>query len=204
MNDKKVINKAKLLRSWGRSSSLFDEKSEKIENRFNVNLEGIEYDAKFVFEEIGYNLEGNELGAAFGLAQLESLQENIKTRQKNFNKQINFFEKHSEFFENPKEIKNVSTAWLAFPILIKKTAPFKRKDFQIYLEKRNIQTRVVFTGNILKQPMMKNVKYKCSGAEYENSDSIMENGVLLPLHHGMKEAMFERLHSTIEEFISSY
>ena len=204
LNDKKVINKAKLLRSWGRSSSLFDEKSEKIENRFNVNLEGIEYDAKFVFEEIGYNLEGNELGAAFGLAQLESLQENIKTRQKNFNKQINFFEKHNEFFENPKEIKNVSTAWLAFPILIKKTAPFKRKDFQIYLEKRNIQTRVVFTGNILKQPMMKNVKYKCSDAGYENSDSIMENGVLLPLHHGMKEAMFERLHSTIEEFISSY
>ncbi len=204
LNDKKVINKAKLLRSWGRSSSLFDEKSEKIENRFNVNLEGIEYDAKFVFEEIGYNLEGNELGAAFGLAQLESLQENIRTRQKNFNKQINFFEKHNEFFENPKEIKNVSTAWLAFPILIKKTAPFERKDFQIYLEKRNIQTRVVFTGNILKQPMMKNVNYKCSDNGYENSDSIMENGVLLPLHHGMKETMFERLHSTIEEFISSY
>jgi CDP-6-deoxy-D-xylo-4-hexulose-3-dehydrase len=204
LNDKKVINKAKLLRSWGRSSSLFDEKSEKIENRFNVNLEGIEYDAKFVFEEIGYNLEGNELGAAFGLAQLESLHENIGTRQKNFNKQINFFEKHNEFFENPKEIKNVSTAWLAFPILIKKTAPFERKDFQIYLEKRNIQTRVVFTGNILKQPMMKNVNYKCSDNGYENSDSIMENGVLLPLHHGMKETMFERLHSTIEEFISSY
>ena len=204
LNDKKAISKAKLLRSWGRSSSLFDEKSERIENRFNVNLEGIEYDAKFVFEEVGYNLEGNELGAAFGLAQLESLQENIKTRQKNFNKQINFFENHNEFFENPKEIKNVSTAWLAFPILIKKTAPFKRKDFQIYLEKRNIQTRVVFTGNILKQPMMKNVKYKCSDAGYENSDSIMKNGVLLPLHHGMKEAMFERLHSTIEKFISSY
>ena len=204
LNDKKVINKAKLLRSWGRSSSLFDEKSEKIENRFNVNLEGIEYDAKFVFEEVGYNLEGNELGAAFGLAQLESLQENIETRQKNFNRQINFFKNHNEFFENPKEIKNVSTAWLAFPILIKKTAPFKRKDFQIYLEKRNIQTRVVFTGNILKQPMMKNVKYKCSDAGYENSDSVMENGVLLPLHHGMKETMFERLHSTIEEFISSY
>ena len=75
LNDQKAINKAKLLRSWGRSSSLFDEKSEKIENRFNVNLEGIEYDAKFVFEEIGYNLEGNELGAAFGLVQLENLKQ---------------------------------------------------------------------------------------------------------------------------------
>ena len=204
LNDQKVINKAKLLRSWGRSSSLFDEKSEKIENRFNVNLEGIDYDAKFVFEEIGYNLEGNELGAAFGLAQLENLKQNIYTRQLNFNKQIKFFDQYNEFFENPKEFDNVSTAWLAFPILIKKTAPFKRKDFQIYLEKRNIQTRVVFTGNILKQPMMKNIKYKLSKAGYNNSDAIMKNGVLLPLHHGMKDTMFDRLHSTIEEFLKQY
>ena len=204
LNDQKVINKAKLLRSWGRSSSLFDEKSEKIENRFNVNLEGIDYDAKFVFEEIGYNLEGNELGAAFGLAQLENLKQNINTRQVNFNKQIKFFDQYNEFFENPKEFDNVSTAWLAFPILIKKTAPFKRKDFQIYLEKRNIQTRVVFTGNILKQPMMKNIKYKLSRAGYNNSDAIMKNGVLLPLHHGMKDTMFDRLHSTIEEFLKQY
>ena len=58
LNDKKIIEKAKLLRSWGRSSSLYDEKSESIENRFNVDLDGIEYDAKFVFETSGYNLEG--------------------------------------------------------------------------------------------------------------------------------------------------
>ena len=69
INDKKVMEKAKLLRSWGRSSSLFDEKSEAIENRFNLDLDGIDYDAKFVFEIIGYNLEGNEVGAAFGLTQ---------------------------------------------------------------------------------------------------------------------------------------
>ena len=62
-----IYKKAKLLRSWGRSSSLFDEKSEPIENRFNVSLDGFEYDAKFVFEEIGHNLEGSEIGAAFGL-----------------------------------------------------------------------------------------------------------------------------------------
>ena len=78
LNDEKAIAKAKLLRSWGRSSSLFDEKSEAIENRFNIDLDGIEYDAKFVFETAGYNLEGNELGAAFGLAQLKKLKRNIE------------------------------------------------------------------------------------------------------------------------------
>ena len=77
INDEKVMKKAKLLRSWGRSSSLFDEKSEAIENRFNVELDGIDYDAKFVFESIGYNLEGNELGASFGLVQLKNLDQNI-------------------------------------------------------------------------------------------------------------------------------
>ena len=60
LNDDEIFKRSKLLRSWGRSSSLFDEKSEAIENRFNVSLEGIEYDAKFVFEKVGYNVEGNE------------------------------------------------------------------------------------------------------------------------------------------------
>ena len=67
LNDKNVIDKAKLLRSWGRSSSLFDEKSEEIENRFNINLGGIEYDAKFVFETVGYNVEGSELEVIEGI-----------------------------------------------------------------------------------------------------------------------------------------
>ena len=202
LNDEKAISKAKLLRSWGRSSSLFDEKSEAIENRFNIDLDGIEYDAKFVFETSGYNLEGNELGAAFGLVQLKSLQRNIETRQANFNKQKKFFNKYPDFFSNPEETKNISTGWLAFPILLKKTCSFSRKEFQIFLEKRNIQTRVVFTGNILRQPMMKNVKFKVNNYGYPNADAVMERGVLLPLHHGMTNSMFERLHQTIDEFIN--
>ena len=85
----------------------------------------------------------------------KSLKKNIQIRKSNFKKQYKFFNKYKNYFTNPEEIKNSSTAWLAYPILINKNAPFSRKDFQIYLEKRNIQTRVVFTGNILRQPMMK-------------------------------------------------
>lgn len=200
INNKTVMEKAKLLRSWGRSSSLFDEKSEEIENRFNIKLGNIDYDAKFVFETVGYNLEGNELGAAFGLAQLKKLNKNIKTRQKNFQKQCNFFKSYSDFFVNPEETHGANTAWLAFPILIKPDAPFSRKEFQIFLEKRKIQTRVVFTGNITKQPMAKEFKYVANN-EFINSDNVMKNGVLLPLHHGMSDSMFQRLHDTIDDFI---
>ena len=141
INDEEVMKRAKLLRSWGRSSSLYDEKSEAIENRFNVDLEGIDYDAKFVFSSIGYNLEGNEVGASFGLSQLEKLSENIKIRKENYQRQIEFFGKHDEFFTNPQEIEGSDTAWLAFPIQIKETAPFSRREFQIYLEKRNQQKK---------------------------------------------------------------
>ena len=204
LNDKKIIEKAKLLRSWGRSSSLFDEKSEAIENRFDINLEGIDYDAKFVFEAVGYNVEGSEIGAAFGLEQLKKLQKNIITRKNNFKRQCEFFDQHKKYFSNPLEVGDINTAWLAFPVLINENAPFSRKEFQIYLEKRNIQTRVVFTGNIIKQPMMKGVKYKVLEGGYPNADAVMERGVLLPLHHGMKDSMFERLHKTITEFIECF
>ena len=205
INDKNVMERAKLLRSWGRSSSLFDENSESIENRFNIKLDGIDYDAKFVFETVGYNLEGNELGAAFGLAQLEKLQANIKTRQENFKKQFNFFKNYSNFFINPEETHGSNTAWLAFPILINDDAPFSRREFQIFLEERNIQTRVVFTGNILRQPMVKNIE-KRHGDEssYPNSDKVMRDGVLLPLHHGLTKEMFDRLHETIDTFIKQF
>ena len=94
------------------------------------------------------------------------------------------FEKYRDFFENPIEFNGVNTAWLAFPILITKKAKFSRRDFQIFLEKREIQTRVVFTGNVTKQPMCNGINFKVS-KKVTQTDSVMERGVLLPLHHGM-------------------
>jgi CDP-4-dehydro-6-deoxyglucose reductase, E1 len=203
LNEENLIEKAKLLRSWGRSSSLFDEDSEAIENRFNIMLDGLEYDAKFVFAIPGYNLEGNEMGAAFGLVQLESLENNIEVRQENLAMQRKFFDKYSEYFSSPNELSNSHTAWLAFPILIKDTAPFTRKEFQIYLEKRDIQTRVCFTGNVLRQPMAQGIPKVVREEGYPNADAIMERGVLLPVHHGMTDEMFNRLHANIDEFIAT-
>ena len=202
LNDSKAIENAKLLRSWGRRSSLYDDKSESIKNRFNIKLDGINYDAKFVFDKIGYNLEGSEIGAAFGLAQLKKLEENIKIRQKNFKIQCKFFKQYEKFFCIPEEFYGSKTAWLAFPVLINKNANFSRKEFQIFLEERKIQTRVIFTGNILRQPMCKGIKKITRKEGYPISDEIMKNGILLPLHHGMTVDMFSRLHNCIEEFLA--
>ena len=204
INDDKVMEEAKLLRSWGRSSSLYDEKSEAIENRFNVDLDGIEYDAKFVFSRVGYNLEGNELGASFGLIQLKKLNDNIKVRQLNFKRQVDFFSKYPQFFINPHETELSETAWLAFPIQLKENIPFSRKEFMIFLEKRNIQTRVVFTGNINRQPGFIDIDKVLVKDGYPNADYVMRHGILLPLHHGLNEEMFNKLHSTIELFLHKY
>jgi CDP-6-deoxy-D-xylo-4-hexulose-3-dehydrase len=203
INDDEQLRYAKLLRSWGRSSSVFDEKSEAIENRFNVDIDGMKYDAKFVFEAIGYNLEGSEIGAAFGLEQLNDLQNNIETRRKNYQSQINFFKKYEEFFLLPEETKGAKTGWLAFPIIVKNSAPFERRDFQIFLEKRNIQTRVVFTGNITRQPGFKNIEMRKS-KDLSNADNIMRGGVLLACHHGLNDEMFFHMHQVISEFISGF
>ncbi|MDB3859630.1 DegT/DnrJ/EryC1/StrS family aminotransferase [Candidatus Pelagibacter sp.] len=203
-NDKKKYLKAKLLRSWGRSSSLFDESSEKIENRFNIKLDGILYDKKFVFEQIGHNLEPSELGAAFGLVQLKKLKTNLKKREVNFKKHSDYLKKYSNYFILPKQLPGSRSGWLAYPITITDKAPFSRTQMQIFLEKKNIQTRVVFTGNILRQPGFKNIKAKKSLKGYPEADKVMKNGILIACHHGLTKKMMSHIHNSIDEFIAKY
>jgi CDP-6-deoxy-D-xylo-4-hexulose-3-dehydrase len=203
-NDKKQYIKAKLLRSWGRSSSLFDEKSEKIENRFNIKLDGISYDKKFVFEKIGHNLEPSELGAAFGLVQLKKLKTNLRKREINFNLHTKFLKKYSKYFILPKQLPQSKSGWLAYPITITENAPFSRTQMQIFLEKKNIQTRVVFTGNIIRQPGFKNIKAKKDKKGYPEADKVMKNGILIACHHGLTRAMIKHIHNSIDEFLLRY
>jgi CDP-4-dehydro-6-deoxyglucose reductase, E1 len=183
-NDYKLYKKAKLLRGWGRSSATFNE-SESINKRFNVKISGIDYDAKYVFSEMGYNFLPSEISAVFALEQLKKLKENIIIRNRNFSKLISFFKNYSDLFNLPEMYSGVKTPWLAFPLVIKKNKLFNRKELQIHFEKNNIQTRTIFTGNILKQPVMKNKMYKYFKDCNNVADDVMKNGILLGCHHGM-------------------
>ncbi len=203
VNTEAFYDRGRLLRSWGRSSSLFVE-SEAIENRFNVEVDGIPYDAKFVFEEPGYNIEPSELGAAFGLVQLDDLAYNIDTRTENFRKMSAFFAQYEEYFILPKQLPNSRTGWLAFAVTIRDTAPFIRRDLQIFLEKRNIQTRTVFTGNILRQPGFKNLPSKKAAGGYPEADRVMRGGMLLACHHGLSEVQIAHVMESVSEFVSQY
>jgi CDP-4-dehydro-6-deoxyglucose reductase, E1 len=202
VNEDAHFNRGKLLRSWGRSSSLFVE-SEAIENRFNVQVDGIPYDAKFVFEEPGYNIEPSEMGTAFGLVQLSKLGANIDTRTANYTAMRNFFAQYEEYFVLPKQLPNSRTGWLAFPVTIKDNAPFKRTELQIFLEQRNIMTRTVFTGNILRQPGFKNVAHTVSSNGCPQSDFVMRGGMLLACHHGLRQEQLDHVMESIQLFMNS-
>lgn len=203
VNDEALARRGLLLRSWGRSSSLFAD-SESIERRFNVDLQGIPYDAKFVFEEMGYNIEPSEMGAAFGLVQLDKLDRNIAAREYHFERHLAFFEQYARWFVLPQQLAEARTGWLAFPLTVRDDAPFTRRDLQIFLEQRDIQTRVVFTGNILRQPAMAGVEARVSPEGYPVADAVMRGGILLACHHGLDDAQIDYIHESFEAFADQF
>ena len=199
-NNKKYYNKAKLLRSWGRMSSLLKD-SENIKSRLNIKLKGFQYDRKFIFVEAGYNFEPSEIGAAFGLEQLKKLKNFAKMRNNNFKLHFNFFKKYPNFFYTPEIIQGVKTNFLAYPVILKSNISFSRKEFQIYLEKNNIQTRPIFSGNILRHPGFENLASKVNKInQFINTDYIMKYGLLIGCHQGLQKKDILRLHSIISKF----
>lgn len=196
-------NRAKVLRGWGRSSSRMNE-SESFKKRFGQNLDGIPYDAKFIFDDIGYNFLPIEIGSAFGNAQLDKLPSFKKTREYNYKYLYNFFKQFEDFFILPHQDKNVETQWLAFPLMIKPSALFSRLELVRFLEKNNIQTRPVFTGNILRQPGYQSIKRKELKAGYPVTDSIMRNGFIIGCHHGLTPSHLQKIEKVFTNFLRKF
>lgn len=200
-NNKKFFTKAKVLRSWGRMSTLIKD-SENINKRLGIKLKGFDYDRKFVFSESGYNFEPSEIGASFGLVQLKKFKKFNMLRNRNFKLHYNFFKKLNDYFIVPKIEKSVKTNFLAYPIILKNNKKFSRKQIQIFLEKQNIQTRPIFTGNTLRHPAFSNlINNKNKLNSFKNADYIMKYGLLIGCHQGLKEKDISYIHSKIMKFI---
>ena len=202
-NNKKYYNLAKVLRSWGRMSTLIKD-SENIKKRLNIKLAGIEYDKKFVFSEVGYNFEPSEIGAAFGLVQIEKFQRFSNQRNKNFFLHKKFFEKLKKYFIIPELLEGVYTNFLAYPVILKPNLKFKRKELQVFLEKNKIQTRPIFSGNILRHPAFKVLISKQNKLNsFKNSDYIMKYGLLIGCHQGLKDNNIKYIHKIFSNFLKS-
>ena len=202
-NSKKNYKRSKILRSWGRMSSIMKD-SENIKKRLGIKLMGIEYDRKFVFSESGYNFEPSEIGACFGLEQLKKFKKFNKIRNENFYNHYKFFKNYQDFFILPKIFKSVKTNFLAYPIILKNNKNFNRKALQIFLEKNKIQTRPIFSGNILRHPAFeKLISSRNKLAYYKNADFIMRNGILIGCHQGLAPKNISFIHSVIKKFLAN-
>jgi CDP-6-deoxy-D-xylo-4-hexulose-3-dehydrase len=206
VNDKKWADRLVVLRGWGRQSSLFGEKqnSELIENRFRTKLHGIPYDNKFIFSEVGYNFLPLELSSAFALAQLNRFPHFAEKRSQNYKHLFDFFQKFKNFFTLARQTDQSETVWLAFSLIIKPDAPFNRLEIVKFLEENNIQTRPIFTGNILKQPGFQNIKHKKFTREFPNTEYIMKNAFVVGSHHGLVQEQLDHLKVKFEEFLSRF
>ncbi len=138
---------------------------------------------------------------AFGLVQFKKLNDNISLREKVFALHTEFFSQYKDWFILPKQLPHSRTGWLAFALTIKDDAPFNRRQLQIFLEKRNIQTRTVFTGNILRQPGFQHIKRLENEKGYPHADQVMRGGILLGCHHGLTSEMIAHIHQSFEEFV---
>ena len=178
--DKESFELGLSLRGWGRRSSLY-KNSEDYERRFNAKIDGINYDDKYIFDDIAYNFLPSEISAAFALVQLQKLDINLNKRIENF-KFLKDNLSYSDNFFIPKTYKYIRTGWLAFPIILQNKLKNKRKEVQMFLERNGIQTRTIFTGNIMRQPVAKKFKWDSFG-DFDVSDEIMKTGILLGSHN---------------------
>lgn len=202
-NDPALERRARLLRGWGRSSSLLGE-SERIEDRFGVEADGVPYDNKFVFEGIGYNFLPSALAAAFGLVQLGRLSGFIEARIRNFTRLYEFFASYAHWFVLPRQRADTHIAWLAFPLIVRDDAPFCRRDLQEHLETLGIQTRTIFTGNILRQSGFRNIERRDHPAGYANADRVMRGGMLLGCHQGMDDEQLAYMFDALRQFMKRW
>lgn len=208
VHDDDLARRLVVLRGWGRQSSLYGENasSELLENRFTVELDGIPYDNKFIFSEVGYNFLPLELQAAFALVQLDRLPAFTRARRNHFASLFTFFKRYERWFVLPRQTPGCETAWLAFPVVIRGDAPFTRQELAVYLEERGVQTRPVFTGNALRQPAFRQIEHRLAmpTANHSHTDDVMRGGLVFACHQGLSDRQRAYVRRTLRTFLKRY
>jgi CDP-4-dehydro-6-deoxyglucose reductase, E1 len=194
---------AMVLRGWGRASSRMNE-AETVESRFQSTIDGIEYDTKFIFDDIGYNFLPSELAAAFGLVQLDRLDDYIARRMNNFARMTDFFRGYEHWFMLPRPSNKARVTWLAVPLIVRDDAPFTRRELQKHFERASIQTRTVFTGNVLRQPGFRGIERRESPGGFPNADRVMRGGMLVGCHQGMDSDDIDYVQQCFRKFVSGF
>jgi CDP-6-deoxy-D-xylo-4-hexulose-3-dehydrase len=201
LDDDELRDRGLLLRRWGRRSELHFFGSKRMDRNFWEDLDGIRYDNQFIFDELAWNFEPSELGAAFGLEQLKRLDDNLARRRRNFDLYTEFIRAHQDRFVVPRQLDGLETAWLCYPITIRPDAGFERAELQQYLDQRQVDTRTIWTGNATRQPMMKGVSFRTPPGGLPHADEVMVGGMILPCSHALTDTDVEYVIAQVDGFL---
>jgi CDP-6-deoxy-D-xylo-4-hexulose-3-dehydrase len=201
-NNNELRQIAESFRDWGRDCYCSPGKDNTCGRRFCWKLGNLPkgYDHKYTYSHLGYNLKITDMQAACGLAQLAKVDTFIRRRKDNFNFLKNRFASCEEFLILPEATTGSEPSWFGFPITLRENAPISRVDLLGYLEQKRVGTRLLFAGNLTKQPYMIGRNYRVSG-ELTNTDFVMHNTFWIGLQPSLSEEMLDYSSSQIETFL---
>lgn len=177
INDPRLHRVVLTMRNWGRGcwcTSLEKNPDGACCNRFNFKIDGIPIDHKYYFLELGYNLKPVELQAAMGYVQLQHFPKMAQKRRLNFQNFYNYFKNYEKYFILPRSLPQTDPCWFSFPLTLRDSLPFSRREITEYLESQKIETRTVFAGNVVRQPAMRRARYKVIG-ELRHADKVLKD-----------------------------
>ncbi len=193
---------AESFRDWGRDCYCPPGKDNTCGKRFCWKLghlpEG--YDHKYTYSHLGYNLKITDMQAACALAQLERAPIFIEKRKNNFKFLKNRLKSCEDYLQLPEATEGSDPSWFGFPITVKETSPVSRLDLITYLDQKKIGTRLLFAGNLTRQPYMIDLKYRVSG-NLTNTDNVMNNTFWIGVQPSLSEEILDFVASTIETYL---
>jgi CDP-4-dehydro-6-deoxyglucose reductase, E1 len=192
---KKIVES---FRDWGRDCWCDPGKENTCGKRFDWQLGGLPhgYDHKYTYSHIGYNLKATDMQAAVGVAQLDKLPGFIAARRANFRRLHAGLADLQEFFELPEATPCSDPSWFGFPLLVRPGAPFGRQELIAHLESRRIATRLVFAGNLTRQPAYAESAYRVVG-DLATTDRVMRDGFWLGVYPGLTPPMLDFVVDTL-------
>jgi CDP-6-deoxy-D-xylo-4-hexulose-3-dehydrase len=188
-------------RDWGRDCWCEPGKDNTCGKRFDWQFGDLPcgYDHKYTYSHIGYNLKMTDMQAAIGLSQLDKLPGFIAARRRNFQRLYEGLKPREDLLILPESTPDAEPSWFGFPIGVREDAPFGREDLIRELESRHIGTRLLFGGNLTRQPAYKDVEFRVIG-DLKNTDYVMNNVFWVGLYPGLTEEMLNYTVDTITAF----
>ncbi|MDO8467197.1 MAG: lipopolysaccharide biosynthesis protein RfbH [bacterium] len=206
-NDERLAAIVRSFRDWGRE--YWFKTGEDI--RRNKGLGTVkhsklpaDYDDKFIFSEIGYNLRLTDMQAALGLVQLGKIGEFAKRRESNFQYLYKLMSPYKKFFILPGMEKSAAPSWFGFLMTLKPDCPFTRKEFVDYLHKHNVGTRMFLAGNVIKQPYFQIYKVKFKAGNLASTDYVLSNSVWVGVHQAIDNERREYMGKVLKSFLAKY